>query len=144
MQYNPEAKKPSYVLPPGEYPAQVLSAEEKKSKAGNPMLVVKLNVWNTATGGEQKITDYMIQGGEYSADWKIRHLVASSGLAVSGDLNPSELVGRNLKVKLKIKPAKGDYQESNAVSDYYPWSEDKDGKQPEPKPPESVEADIPF
>jgi hypothetical protein len=139
MQYNREAKRPSFILPPGDYPAQIVNAEEKQSKKGNPMLVVKLNVFNTATGGETKITDYMVQGGEYSADWRIKELVEASGIEVSGDLNPYELNGRNLKVRLKIKPPKGDFGESNAVVSYMPWG-DADGPQPAPK----SEADIPF
>lgn len=139
MQYNPEAKRPSFILPPGDYPAQIIIAEEKQSKKGNPMLVVKLKVFNTATGGETKIIDYMLQGGEYGADWRIKELVEASGIEVSGDLNPYELNGRNLKVRLKIKPAKGDFSESNAVVSYMPWN-DTDGPQPPPK----SDADIPF
>jgi|LakMenE18May11ns_1017448.scaffolds.fasta_scaffold9766686_1 hypothetical protein len=144
MQYNPDAKKPSTVLPAGEYPAQIVHAEEKNSKAGNPMLVVKMAVWNTVTANEYRLTDYIIQGGQYSADWKIKNLARAAGLEVSGDLDPMELIGKNVKVKLRVKPPKDNFPESNGVSDYFPWQTDKDGPQPEPKPQQPVDADIPF
>lgn len=138
MQYNPDAKRPSFILPPGDYPAQVVNAEEKLSKKGNPMLVVKIKVFNLKNGSETNITDYMVLGGEYSADWRVKELVEASGIEVSGDLNPYELNGRNVKVRLKIKPPKGDFGESNAVSAYMKW-DDNDGPMPEAK-----REDIPF
>jgi len=117
MRYDTEAQKPSFVLPPGEYPAMVETAEEKTSKAGNPMLVVELNVYKT-DGHTVSVKDYMITGGQYSADWKIKNLCKSAGIEVTGTLNASDLVGRGLRVKLGIKPAEGKYSEQNKVNDY--------------------------
>jgi hypothetical protein len=117
MRYNTEAQRPSFVLPPGEYPAMVESAEEKTSKAGNPMLVVELNVYKI-DGNTVTVKDYMITGGQYSADWKIKNLCKSAGIEVTGTLNASDLVGRGLRVKLGIKPAEGKYSEQNKVNDY--------------------------
>ena len=117
MRYDTEAKKPSFVLPPGEYPAMVETAEEKTSKAGNPMLVVELNVYKN-DGNTVTVKDYLITGGQYSADWKIKNLCKSAGIEVTGTLNASDLVGRGLRVKLGIKPAEGQYREQNKVNDY--------------------------
>lgn len=118
MQYNPTAKKPSFALPPGDYPAEVIKAEETTSKKGNPMLVVELRVHDPATGRSQKITDYIVIGGEYSGEWKIANLCASCGVSNDGNLQPGELNGLYTKVKLKIKPAKDGYEEGNSVADY--------------------------
>jgi hypothetical protein len=117
MRYDTEAQKPSFVLPPGEYPAMVETAEERTSKAGNPMLVVELNVYKN-DGNTVTVKDYMITGGQYSADWKIKNLCKSAGIEVTGTLNASDLVGRGLRVKLGIKPAEGQYREQNKVNDY--------------------------
>ena len=117
MRYDTEAQKPSFVLQPGEYPAMVESAEEKTSKAGNPMLVVELNVYKT-DGNTVSVKDYIITGGWYSAYWKIKNLCKSAGIEVTGTLNASDLVGRGLRVKLGIKPAEGIYSEQNKVNDY--------------------------
>jgi hypothetical protein len=128
MRYDTEAQKPSFVLPPGEYPAMVESAEEKTSKAGNPMLVVELNVYKN-DGNTVTVKDYLITGGQYSADWKIKNLCKSAGIEVTGTLNASDLVGRGLRVKLGIKPAEGQYREQNKVNDYLLTTEENQTQQ---------------
>lgn len=117
MRYDTEAKKPSFVLSPGEYPAMIESAEEKTSKAGNPMLVVDMNVYKN-DGTTVSVKDYMITGGAYSADWKIKHLCQSAKLEVTGSLDCADLIGRGLRVKLGVRPAEGKFNEQNKVLDY--------------------------
>jgi hypothetical protein len=116
MQYQAGAKRPNYILPKGEYPAQIVEADVKTSKAGNPMLVLELEVYD----GERKkyVKDYIVSGGEYAQDWKIGHLVKACGLSDDGNVDPANLIQRNVRVKIKVKPARGDYQEDNAVEDY--------------------------
>lgn len=116
MQYAAGAKRPNFIIPKGEYPARIVSAEEKTSKAGNPMLVLELDVYDGDK--TKKITDYIVLGGEYSADWKISHLLQSAGIADDGNLDPALLCERNIRVKVKIRPAKGEYDEQNVVDDY--------------------------
>jgi hypothetical protein len=117
MKFNPEAKRPNFLLPKGTYPAQIEGAEEKTSKAGNPMLVVELRVFNGESS--KLITDYIVTGGEYSMDWKIAHLMRSVGDDPAiGEVDAATLAGRNCTVKVRIKPAKGDYPEDNAIDDY--------------------------
>lgn len=116
MQYAAGAKRPNFIIPKGEYPARITAVEEKTSKAGNPMLVVDLEVYdNDKTKG---IRDYIVLGGEYSADWKLSHLAQAAGLPDDGNLDVATLCERNLRVKVKIKPAKGEYDESNVIDDY--------------------------
>lgn len=116
MQYQAGAKRPNFTLPKGEYSAKIIEAEEKTSKAGNPMLVIKLEVYNEDR--TKFITDYIVTGGENPQDWKVGHLVAACGLPDSGALNCADAIDRYVRVKVKIKPAKGDYQEDNAIDDY--------------------------
>lgn len=122
MQYQAGAKRPNYVLPKGEYPARIIKAEEKTSKVkpdgsgGNPMLALELEVYDNDK--KKLIRDYIVLGGEFSADWKIGHLVKSCGLPADGSLDANALVERFVRVKVKIKPAKGEYEEDNAIDDY--------------------------
>ncbi len=141
MRYDTEAKKPSFVLSPGEYPAMIEAAEEKTSKAGNPMLVVELIVYKQ-DGSSTIIRDYMVTGGQYSADWKIKHLCQSAGLEVTGSLECSHIIGRGVRVKLGIKPAEGKYDEQNKVLDYL-VSENDEGKQEKQKKIEAQSSDEP-
>lgn len=118
MKYNADAKRPNFLLPKGEYPGKIVEAEEKTSKAGNPMLVVHLEIYN----GEQTkfVKDYIVTGGEHPQDWKLVHLAKSCGMAVDGNVDPATLVDRYIRCKIKIKPAKGQYPEDNAIDDYLP------------------------
>ncbi len=116
MQYQAGAKRPNFLLPKGEYSAKIVEAEEKHSKAGNPMLVVKMEVYNEDR--HKFVTDYIVTGGENPQDWKMGHLVAACGLPDGGTLNCSDIIDRYVRVKVKVKPAKGDYQEDNAIDDY--------------------------
>jgi hypothetical protein len=140
MKYNPDAKRPSFNLPPGEYPAEIIKAEETTSKAGNPMLVVELKAFDVATGRPRVIKDYIVLGGEYSADWKIKNLCQSTGVGVSGDLVPAELNGLACKVKVKIKPATGQYEESNTIADYL----EHDAEATKAAIPAPADSEIPF
>lgn len=116
MQYNTEAKRPNFLFPKGEYPAQVIEAEEKTSRAGNPMLVVRLEAYH---GDAHKfITDYIVLGGEHSQDWKLGHLAVACSLPKNGELRPEQIIGRLVRVKVKVKPAKDAYPEDNAIDDY--------------------------
>ncbi len=122
MQYQAGAKRPNYLLPKGEYSAKILEAEEKTSKVkpdgggGNPMLVLKLEVYNE--DHTKFVNDYIVTGGAHPQDWKIGHLIAACGLPDSGSISPADIVERYVRVKVKVKPAKGDYQEDNAIDDY--------------------------
>lgn len=118
MDYNPNAKKTYFNLPPGEYPAEIVKAEEKTSTKGNPMLVVEVKAFEVSTGRSRIIRDYIVVGGQYSQEWKIRNLCESCGIGNSGSLDPAQLQGLACKVRVKVKPAEGKYEESNTVADY--------------------------
>ena len=140
MKYDPTAKKPSYVLPPGDYPAEIIKAEEKTSKKGNPMLVVELNVFDTGTGRSRKITDYIVTGGQHSADWKLQNLAVSTGVGNNGEIIAGELTGLACKVKVRIKPPAEGYDENNAIVDYL----EHNAEATKASIPTPVDAEIPF
>jgi hypothetical protein len=127
MQFNPEAKRPNFLLPKGTYNASIEGAEEKVSKKGNPMLVVDLRVYN---GEHSKlITDYIVTGGEHAMDWKLAHLVSSTGGDPStGSIDPATLIGCPCVVKVRIQPPKGDFAEDNKIDDYLTVEEDAPAK----------------
>lgn len=124
MRYDPSVSKPVYTISPGTYPATVIKAEEKNSKAGNPMMVVELEVY-TPDGKSKFVKDYIVTGGEYPNDWRLKNLAKAVGLDDNGEVNASDLQGKNTNVKIGFKPARGDFAESNDVKDYYkPEAED--------------------
>ena len=49
-------------LTPGDYRVEIVSAEEKKSKAGNPMLVIGIR----PNGSNITINHYIVQGNEWT------------------------------------------------------------------------------
>lgn len=118
MRYDPSVSKPAYTISPGTYPATVIKAEEKNSKAGNPMMVVELEVF-TPEGKSKFIKDYIVTGGEYPNDWRLKNLAKAVGLEENGEINADDLQGKSMSAKIGFKPARGDFAESNDVKDYY-------------------------
>jgi len=124
MQYDTSVKKPVFTIAPGTYPATVIKAEEKTSKAGNPMMVVEIEAY-TPDGKSKFIKDYIVLGGEHPNDWRLDNLAKSVGLTGNGEVNADDLNGKSMNVKVGLKPARGDFAESNDVRDYYkPEAED--------------------
>lgn len=117
MQYDNTATKPVFVIKAGVYPATVIKAEEKVSKAGNPMMVVEVEIF-TPDGKSKFIKDFITTGGEYPQDWRLKHLAKAVGLPVTGTINAIDLQDKSMHCKIGIKPAKGEYGESNEVKDY--------------------------
>jgi hypothetical protein len=125
-------------LPAGIYDAEVLLAEETRSKAGNDMLKIKLAVYRP-NGGQEWVWDYITD-----TSYRLGQLMGACGLSeqyLKGEVHPDEIEGKSFKVTLKIDPARGEYSERNSVGRYGTAT---------PKPaapsPASTEADdeIPF
>lgn len=66
------------LVPDGTYPFEITDAEEKKSKAGNDMLVIDLNIF-TAEGRRIPVKDYIVPGTNYG-DKKLFHFAQSIGI----------------------------------------------------------------
>lgn len=128
MRFNPvtaeQADETSGALTPwpaGEYDFTVADASEEVSKASrNEMIKLTLHVFNH-DGAKRTVFDYLMAGEK--GQWKVRHCAESIGLLAqyeAGSLDTVEMVERSGKLKLRVKPAQGDYQASNAVVDYIP------------------------
>lgn len=105
------------LLGPGEYDFEVMSAEEKLSKAGNPMIVVKMKVFNGG-GGERHVTDWLMEKMEY----KLRHFMFAIGKGAAyeaGDIDAGGFQGCCGKLTLTIEEKEG-FQPQNRVKDYIP------------------------
>ena len=102
-------------LPAGIYDAEVLLAEETRSKAGNDMLKIKLAVYRP-NGGQEWVWDYITD-----TSYRLGQLMSACGLSeqyLKGEVHPDELEGKSFKVTLKIDPARGEYSERNSVGRY--------------------------
>lgn len=114
----------SNCMPVGTYDFEVVGAEDKPSKKGNPMTVVVLKVF---VGDKQRtIKDYLLE----VFPKKLKHFAYGIGMSAaydSGYLEPTELIGKCGKVVIGIEDQPG-YGPKNVVEDYVVA-----GKEP-PKP----------
>jgi hypothetical protein len=119
MRFTPKTKEElesADLMPKGEYDAEILSAEETKSKSsGKPMFKVKLGVYD-AGGRQQWVFDYIV-----CDTYKLPNIAKACGLFdryEAGELTAEELQGRDVRVKIGIEPASGDFPAKNKVQDY--------------------------
>ena len=103
------------LIPAGNYPFEVVIAEEKQSKAGNDMIALKLRVYH----GERAlcVNDWLME----SMGFKLRHFCEETGLLdkyEAGTLRADDCDGKSGFVTLKVEPKKGDFAAKNAVKDY--------------------------
>jgi hypothetical protein len=129
MRYDTTVSKPVYLIDPGIYPATVNKAEEKTTRAGDPMMFIELEVF-LPSGKSKFVKDYIVTGGEYPSDWKLKSLAVAVGLEVNGEIMAQDLMGKSMNAKIGKKPAKGDFPESNDVKDYYKPKSDDAGEPP--------------
>lgn len=124
MRFEPKTEKEvaeAGLLPKGEYDFEVASAEDERSKAGNDMLALILNVYDT-DGQCHRVRDWLVStdGGAY----KVRHFAYGVGLGADyekGVLTAELVTGCTGRCKLLIKKdPKGEYPDKNAVGDYCP------------------------
>lgn len=107
--------------PPGDYDFTVAEATDEISKAsGQEMIKLILHVFNR-DGQKRTVFDYLLSGEK--GQWKVRHAAEAIGMLPqyeAGELDTSEMIERSGKLKLRIKPAQGEYQAGNSVVDYIP------------------------
>lgn len=103
----------------GEYDFEITKAEERLSKSGNPMLELKLNVFDE-NGNKRIISDYLLTSSAWM-EFKLRHAAFACGLGEqyeTGSLGEHDFNGRSGKCKIGIQKASGDYPAKNVVQDY--------------------------
>ncbi len=105
------------LIPAGVYPFEVLTAEDKMSKAGNSMIELGLRVF-TPDGRARSMRDWIMEKMAY----KLFHFCSYTGLAVKyeqGTLHSSDCVGRTGYVDIIIQAdKKGQFPDRNSVGDY--------------------------
>lgn len=113
---TPEEIAMDGLLPAGTYPFEVIDAEEKTSKSGNQMIVLKTRVFH----GErtQFIDDYLLEKIAH----KLRHAVlqlVSEEAYNSGMFSADQFRNKNGWAKVGIQKDKtGAYPPKNVILDY--------------------------
>jgi hypothetical protein len=137
------------LLEVGDGDFEVIEAVEKHSKSnGNPMIELKLKVWDSK-GQEGIIFDYLMLTGSNFSLRKIRHFCYSCGLEAlydQGSLSASDCDGKAGKLKIDFQKGTNGYQDKNTVKDYIVASEETKKLDPRSTSAqdEKFDDDIPF
>lgn len=147
MQFTPKTEEEiikGTLLPEGFYPFEVMDAEDKTSKSGNEMIVLKLKVFGQ-DGSQRHVYDYLLE----SMALKLIHGAQTMGLEEkynSGQLLAIDFLGRTGTVHLIIDDKQSTYDPKNSVKDYKKDAGEVAGKQAESSQPAAQMEDdeIPF
>lgn len=96
---------------------EVIDAEETVAKSGNPMIKIKLNVWDIERN-QGTLFDYLV--GIDKMAWKIKAFCKAMGHPEqyeAGEINPLFLKGKTGKCILKLRKQEG-YEPSMQVKEY--------------------------
>lgn len=107
-------------LRPGDYDFSIYQAEDTQSAKGDDMLKITLHIL-LGEGKHRTVYDYILGTDNWA--WKARHFAESIDMVSQyeqGELDPDFLEGRVGRLKLKIKPANGQFGAGNQVFDYIP------------------------
>lgn len=112
-------------LSPGKSDFQIFEAEDKVSKAGNPMLALNLKVWDQ-NGREGRVFDYITA----NAQWKLKKMLEAVGMEKEyeqGEVDPNQLMGKSGQLTLVMTkdPERGDRLN---VKNYLPHSIKKEAQ----------------
>lgn len=108
------------LLEMGEGDYEVLSANERTSAQGNPMIELKLKVFDV-NSQSKNISDYLVLNDKKMCLKKIRDFCYSSGLASvyeSGKFSGSDCVGRSGKLMIGVEDSDPKYPPKNVVRSY--------------------------
>lgn len=141
MRFAPKTEQELQVmtlLEPGAYQFQVSTATNERSKSGNEMIKLTLNIWDKK-GNAHFIYDYLLE----AMATKLRHFCESTGLIDKyeiGEINPIDCMNRQGYVDLiiqegKIKNNGERYPNRNVVKDYIKKSDTQS---------DDLNDDIPF
>lgn len=138
MQFKPRTEKEiteMNLIQKGEYSFEIVEAEERNSKAGTPMLVLTLRLFNDGLQPCGRVIDYLVENMPH----KLRHAAYGCGLGdqyESGQLSANDFRHKHGVARIGIQADKnGVYPDKNVVFDYLV---SKDKSHPE------TEEDIPF
>lgn len=116
LAFTPKTEKElTELAPPGDYDFEVLKAEDAQSKNGNPMIRLKLGIYN-GDAMRWHISDYLVAAMEA----KLRHFSDTTGLLAryeSGQLAAADCTGRAGRCRIVIKSDEK-YPDKNEIKDY--------------------------
>jgi len=117
--------------PAGAYDFEVENAEDEMSKAsGREQMKLTINIFNDR-GEQRKIFDYL--GADEKSAWKVRHFCGAVGLIPeyeSGELQAYDCMGKQGRLTINVRPARGEYGPSNSVRDYIQRDESATASRP--------------
>lgn len=120
MKFEPKSREElSNLLPEGNYQGTIDNAEEKQSSSGNPMIVLRVGVYDSE-GNKRIITDRLIL--IESMQWKLYDFCESADLMDcydAGELSAASCIDRTVHCKVVRKKAEGEYPEKNEIKTYY-------------------------
>jgi len=121
MKFKPKSEKElaeANLWAVGEYPFEILEAEDATDKNGDDMFKLKVKVFKDS-GASQNIFEYV--SGTWM-EYKLRHLAEVAGLLAeyeSGEIEAYQLVGKTGTCKVNISKDKtGQYPDKNGIADY--------------------------
>ena len=153
MRFTPKSEddlEAALLLAEGEYPFQVLEASDEKSKKGNDMIKLKLDVFGPHSSFH--VYDYI---SDAFMAHKLRHFCYSVGLEASyndGSLTSGQCIGHEGYVRIAIEDAANGYKAKNVVDDYVFKATEAEAAIPKAQPEAQAEApavdaegdDVPF
>ena len=119
MEFKPQSEEEiaeAGLIKKGDYSFEILEAQDKTSKSGNQMIVVKLGVF-TEEGKMRKVTDYLLPTMAY----KLRHFCDAVGLLPQyqdGSLCADDCKGRTGMVRVDVEPSQNGFPPKNIAKDY--------------------------
>lgn len=145
MQFKPKTEEEiSRLFEKGRYPFKVIDAEEKKSKKGNDMIVLDVELrHNTIPGKTNRVKCYLI------FDYLIRHFCYATGLVDeynSGNLFASSIKGKEGIADVIVEVDKeGKYPDKNKIVDFIEKSSSQNGSNlVNSSSQEDLDDDLPF
>ena len=108
------------VIPEGVYEVQIAELKMEQSKAGNPMLVVKMNVVNHAEHMGHPLFDRMVTTEK--ALWRLKQFCEALGLGwddAGVDVEPAVGMTATVRVTQELYTPEGkEPQRSNKIDEY--------------------------
>lgn len=142
------------LLPDGVYDFEVVKADRKTSRSGNPMCALTMHVWDKA-GEKHTIFDFLVFSTANMCIKKISRFSKSTGIYEEFKKSSlrEDMVGLSGKVLIGTedempRPSGGMYPRKNVVMEYLPESEQPRAStvraKVEEKPSEFEDDTIPF
>jgi hypothetical protein len=146
MKVQPKTEKQiaeESLMKEGVYSFEIMDALDKKSKAGNEMIELKVRLFDEDGNSRGFITDYLTE----SVAYKLRHAAVACGLEDAynnGELIAVDFINKMGDAKVRIRKDKnGTYPDQNVIADYIVKKDADHSDGPPPGHP-AADPDVPF